>query len=78
MAIICIRCMKEINLNGNYIQLNEFSQGKIIKVNYCHKSCWEDLMDSKKKVNQAFGMVKGLQPALIKMGLIPEEKVIIQ
>jgi len=71
----CIRCLRDIDKNkDNYIQITEWYKNKAIRINYAHKVCWESLMDSKSKVNEAFGMFRGLKHMMTNQGLIPAEE----
>lgn len=69
---ICNRCKKEILSNENYIKIEEHDHGSIIRINYMHKNCWDDLMDMKKK---AFGF---LRDVMNKTGFKKEEVIEIK
>lgn len=70
----CIRCQKFINQKEAYIEVREFDKGQIIKVNFMHKNCWEEMMDSKKKVAKAMGVLDKIGLKMEEMGFgSPEE-----
>ena len=78
LGMICIRCHKEIKREDNYLQIFEFNNKQIVKENFVHKSCWELLMDSKKKIGEAMGMLKGVRGMLQREGIFPEEEMVIE
>lgn len=71
----CVKCLKYINDKEDYIEVKEYQRGELIKVNYMHKKCWGETMDSKAKVGQAMGVLKVVTK---KFGLEPEEEVVIK
>lgn len=76
--VSCIRCQKEIDFEGEHIQICEFNGKNLMKTSYIHKICWEDYMNSKRKVNWAFDLIRGMKPKLQEAGLIEGEKVVIK
>jgi len=47
---ICIRCREDIKEKENYIELKEWDNKKIVKHNFLHKKCWEEMMETKSRV----------------------------
>lgn len=80
--MICFRCKQEIKPNDNYFAMVEMNDGKEVKADYVHKVCWNVFL------NQLNGTSASLQKLNIllnamgnqmkKMGILPEEEVIIQ
>jgi len=72
---ICIRCAKFINEKESYLEIKEYDKEKVVRTNFIHKICWDMLIDSKNKVNEAFGMLKGI---IKRHKLLPEEEYIVK
>jgi len=67
---ICFRCKKEISNFEDFFSFNEFHDKKIIKVDYCHKECWDSLKKGMSNTDEAMGVVRGLKNKLVDMGML--------
>jgi len=74
---ICFRCKKIIEDKSNYFSFTEYSDDKIIKIDYAHKVCWDSFLNDLKSVKESKEIIRGLKGSLIKMGMLPEEKVVV-
>ena len=72
---ICFKCKKYINDKDNYYAFTEYSNEKIVKIDYAHKKCWEDFLLKIGDVTEAKGMLRGLKTSLTTMGVLPEEVI---
>jgi len=73
----CFRCKKLIRDNEHYYIFVEMKEAGEIKRDYCHKVCWDVFLKLVADKEESMGMLRNLRPSLQKMGLIPEEKVVI-
>ena len=81
---VCFRCKKVIKDKEHYFIMVEMNNGKEIRRDYVHKTCWDTFInqlntatDSLTKSNY---LLNAMGNHMKKMGIIPEEKqeVIIQ
>lgn len=78
MQKICLRCKRKIKDKDNYFAFVEFKDGKKINTDYAHKQCWDNFLKNIGDTAEAMGVVRGLKNSLVKMGVLPEEEVIIR
>ena len=78
MNLTCFRCRKDILKDDEYFEFIEYKGKKIIKVDHAHKTCWNNFMSSVADTTQAKGIINNLSKYLIKVGVLPEEKVIVK
>jgi len=79
---ICFRCKKEIKEEENYFAMIEMNNRKEIKTDYVHKVCWNTFLN---QLNGAVGsltksnyLLNAMGNQMKKMGMIPDEEVVIQ
>ena len=75
---ICIRCHQEVQEKEAHIQVIEWDAGRLIKENFLHKSCWEEMMDSKKMAKSAFGLLGRLTKVAKERGILPDEEEVVE
>ena len=75
---ICFRCKKEIKEDSNYYSFSEFNEKKLLNTNYAHRTCWDEFLKQIGNVDEAMGIVRGLNNKLIEMGMLPPKEVVIQ
>ena len=75
---ICFRCKKLIEDKEHYMRFTEFHNEKDVKIDYCHKKCWDDFLKSITDTTDAKNMLGHLKSKLTQMGLLPEEEVVIK
>lgn len=59
------------------MRFTEFVNELKLKTDYCHKKCWDDFLKKVGDTTEAMGMLRGLKGTLTKMGMLPEEEVVI-
>jgi len=75
---ICFRCKKGISDSSNYFSFIEFDSGKIVKIDYAHKKCWNEFLSQVTNVTEAMGLVKKIKNKLTESGFLPPEEVVIE
>ena len=75
---ICFRCKQKIEDNSNYYAFHEYNEGNLIKIDYTHRKCWDEFLKQIGNADEAMGMLRGLKPKLVEMGMLEPEQVIIQ
>ena len=72
--IYCFRCKKEIDLKSNYYSMVEMNNGKTVHIDYVHRNCWDEFMNSFNGASQSLKKSNFLLDAMGKkmmdMGLI--------
>lgn len=78
----CFRCKKEIEKGENYFEINEFSNEKKIKSDYVHKTCWNLFLNQLNGATTSLAksnyLLNALGNHMKKVGMLPEEEVVIQ
>ena len=73
----CFRCGKDIDIEvEDYFIFTEINKRDIVKVDHCHKICWNTFLEKVGDVSEAKGMLKGLKNYLRKLGVVEEEYVV--
>jgi len=70
--MICINCLRAIKPKENFIEIIEWENKKLLKVNRCHKSCWELFVDTSNTKRQALGMLRKLMGKLNDTGIVAQ------
>lgn len=80
--MICFRCRKEIEPKEDYYSFTEYASGKKIRTDYAHKKCWDDFMNSLNSATSSLQksnyLLNAMGTQMKKMGMIPDEEVIIK
>ena len=70
----CFKCNKIISDNENYFEFIEYDKTKIVRTDYAHKSCWNQIKGDINIKNKAMGMLERLESTMIDQGIFPERK----
>lgn len=73
--MICTRCQREIGEKEHYIEVKEWNNEKMLKQNFMHKNCWDELMTARATATRAMNMANQL---MNKMGFKQEEVIEIK
>lgn len=74
----CFKCKRQIEEGSNYFEFREFIDSQLIHSDYCHKECWDQFKDSVTNVEEAKGLIRGLKLFMIRQGILPQEKFVVQ
>lgn len=76
--MICFRCKKEIKEDENFYEFIEKDKKNIVRIDYCHRCCWDDFLNRVSDTKKAMSMLHRLEKPLVKMGIIePKEEIIL-
>ena len=79
---ICFRCKKEIKEEENYFAMVEMNYEKEVHTDYVHKTCWNvfcnQLNGASNSLAKSNCLLGALGNQMRKMGMIPEQEVVIQ
>lgn len=75
---VCFRCKKKIENGSHYFAFEEWNGENFVRVDYAHKSCWDEFLHKLSDLSEARRMMYGLKKSLQKWGILPEEEVIIK
>jgi len=80
--MICFRCKKEIGEKDNYYEMVEKSNGKIVKIDYVHKVCWDKFLSQLDSAGSSLQksnyLLNALGNQMGKMGMLPPQEVEIK
>ncbi len=79
---ICFRCREEIKEEDNYFAMIEMNYGKEVKTDYVHKVCWDNFCNQLNGASSSLAksnyLLNAIGNQMRKIGMLPEEKVVIQ
>ena len=79
---ICFRCKKEIKEEDNYFAMIEMNHNKEVKTDYVHKVCWDvfcnQLNGASSSLAKSNYLLNAMGKQMRKMGMIPEDEVVMQ
>jgi hypothetical protein len=68
----CFHCKKSVNKEDNYFLFIEYKGKRKIRVDYCHKVCWDFIKEYIVLNAQATGILRGVKKSLMKLGLFKQ------
>lgn len=71
--IICVQCMKSIKPKEHFIELTEWNNGKLLKLNRIHYSCWERKIDTTRTIKNLSGIASSLFENLETEGIVKKK-----
>lgn len=79
---VCFKCKNKITEDSHYYSICEMKDCHMIKTDYVHKVCWDVFMNQLNGANNSLKksnfLLNAMGKQMQKMGMIPEEEVIIQ
>jgi len=79
---ICFRCKKEIREEDNYFVMVEMNNKKEVRRDYVHKICWDNFCNQLNGASSSLAksnyLLNAMGNQMRRMGMIPEEEVVIQ
>jgi len=79
---ICFRCKKEIREEDNYFAMVEMNNGKEVKTEYVHRTCWDTFLNQLNGATSSLAksnyLLNAMGKQMRKMGMLPEEKVEVE
>ena len=79
---VCFRCKKEINDKDNYFAMVEMNDEKEVHTDYVHKTCWNIFLNQLNGASNSLAksnyLLSAMGNQMRKMGIIPDEEVVIQ
>lgn len=76
--MICFRCKKEIKEDEHLYEFVEKDKKKIIRIDYCHKVCWDNFLKSVSDTKEAMSMLHRLEKPLVNLGILEPKKRVIE
>ena len=77
----CCFCKKVIEDRENYFENFEYDDKKLVDRTYFHKTCWDmftsQLNSAKSSLQKSNKLLDGMGNYMKKMGIIPDEEVMI-
>ena len=79
---LCFKCKKEINDEDNYIIMTNMNHKKEVHTDYIHKVCWDSFCNqldgAKSSLVKSNYLLNAIGKQMGKMGMLPDEEVVIQ
>lgn len=72
---ICFRCQRPIDKRGNFYQFIEWNEEKIVKIDYAHRSCWDEFLKRVGDTTEAMTTMRQLKGKLQQIGFLEPEVV---
>jgi len=76
---ICFRCKKEISGEENYFAMVEMNDGKEIRRDYVHKTCWDkfcsQLDGASSSLAKSNYLLNAMGNQMKKMGMLPDKEI---
>jgi len=76
--MICFKCKKKIREKENYFTFNEYSEGKWVNTDFCHKVCWDKFKKSVASVSDYKELLRRLESSAVEKGLIKSKEVVVE
>lgn len=73
--MICFRCKKPIGKMEHRFEFIEINDDKTIRIDDCHKTCWDEFKKGVTDVTRAKGLLGRLEKGLINQGVIEPEVI---
>jgi len=77
----CFRCLKRIEKKEDYYAIIRNSKGIKVSADYVHKTCWDKFItrldSADQSLKQSNKLLGGMGNYMRKIGIIPDEEVII-
>jgi len=78
----CFRCKNEIKKDNHYYAMVEMKGNQKVRVDYVHKVCWDSFLNQLKGATSSLQksnyLLDAMGKQMNKMGMLPEEEVLIQ
>lgn len=74
---VCFRCNHPIPDGSNFYQFIEWNENKIVHIDYCHRTCWDEFIKSMGNIDESMKIIRGLKGTLQGMGMLPADEVSI-
>ena len=79
--MICVFCKKKIESKDNYHKNIEMNNGEEMAVDYYHQTCWHSFTNQMRNANASLSksnyLLGGLTNHMRKMGILPEQEVVV-
>lgn len=76
--MICFRCKREIKEDEHHYEFVEKDKKEIMKIDYCHKLCWDDFLSKISDTKKAMSMLERLEKPLVRLGIIESNEQVIK
>lgn len=74
---MCFRCRRSIEEKDNYYSFTEYNNKRLIKIDYAHRTCWDNFLKQIGDTTEAMDIVRSLKSKLTTMGVLEPEQVVL-